>query len=60
MLIRKEITIVTGNNGDFSIELPEGQYTFTIRQKGYSTTILDDVIVKIVERLTRFLLVLAQ
>lgn len=40
------ITIVTGNNGDFSIELPEGQYTLTIRAKGYSTTILDDVIVK--------------
>ncbi|WP_415778269.1 carboxypeptidase regulatory-like domain-containing protein, partial [Elizabethkingia occulta] len=40
------ITIVTGNNGDFSIELPEGQYTLTIKAKGYSTTILDDVIVK--------------
>ncbi|WP_185260241.1 TonB-dependent receptor [Elizabethkingia anophelis] len=40
------ITIVTGNNGDFSIELPEGQYTLTIRAKGYSTTILDDVIIK--------------
>ncbi|ODM52553.1 TonB-dependent receptor [Elizabethkingia meningoseptica] len=39
-------TLVTGNNGDFTIELSDGQYTLTIKAKGYSTTILNDVIVK--------------